>query len=423
MDARFLGLDNIAQTLNLNSKDNLQAFYDSVLKDRETLDLDFSGFEWADIQLDSEIEYAEIGDYIRGMATYTDQDSEPLARGKQVEITKFSTSIPTMRTKIVRGKNDYRQELLAAERASTMGRLNGESPYQSVEDYLISNLFDKLKEIPDRHAASIAYQLGQMKSKRKLELTSDINEGGLVGISFDSKVPDSNVKDFVVYNVDVDGNPDYEGLESDLVVQLKQDIRKIRRDKYRGYQNVTIEMQGATFDAIVESPTFFRRLGYSLRPDLQIVPKNHENAIAVGREKFYSEGDAFIQNYFKNAVGADELIINNTIVGSEHLDTVNKKFTTEKVNTFEEGVILVRPSGTIGKIFPVLPVRPDRQAVYADIFGGRGILEYMYNKDTREQKWVSELAALAVPVVPSKMYYYNVKGTTAQEVSTEAQGD
>jgi hypothetical protein len=420
MDARFLGLDNIAQTLNLNSKDNLQAFYDSALQERETLDVNFAGFEWADVQLNSEIEYAEIGDYLRGMATYVDSDSEPLARGKQVEITKFSTSIPTMRRKIVRGKNDYRKELLAAEKASTMGYLKGDSPYQSVEDYLISNLFDKLKEIPDSHAASIAYQIDRMKSVRKLALTPDNNEGGLIGLTFDSKVPDSNVKDVVVYNVDTEGNPTYDGADADIVVAIKQDIRKIRRDKYRGYQFVTIEMYGSTFDAIVESPTFLRRLGYSLRPDLQIVPKNNDNALTVGREKYLSSGDEFIKNYFKTAVGADEIIINNTIVGADHLDAVNKKFVTSKINTFEEGVILVRPSGIIGKIFPVLPVRPDRDAVYADIFGGCGILEYMYDKITREQKWISELAVLAVPIVPSKMYYYNVKGTTAQEVTVDA---
>jgi hypothetical protein len=72
----------------------------------------------------------------------------------------------------------------------------------------------------------------------------------------------------------------------------------------------------------------------------------------------------------------------------------------------------------IGKIFPVLPVRPDRDAIYADIFGGRGILEYMYNKDTREQKWISELSALAVPTVPSKMYYFNVKGEAASAAAS-----
>lgn len=412
MDARFYNLDNIAQTLNLNSKTNLQAFYNSALQEREVVDYENEGFVWADVQLDSEIEYAEIGDYLHGMATYVDADSEPLARGKEVELTKFSQSIPTMRRKIIRGKNDYKKELQAAEQASTMGALSGESPYQSVQDYLIGNLFDRLTEIPDSHSASIAYQVGQMKSNRKLSLTDENNSGGIVGIEFTSKVPDENVTDTPVYSVDAQGEISYDGYEADIVVELKKKIRKIRRDRYRGYTNVVVEIAGSTLDAIIESPTTLRRIGYSLRPDLQIVPKNDDNALTVGREKYYSEGDTFIQNWFKAAIGADAIIVHNEVVGASSLNATTKKFETEKVDVFDEGVILVRPSGIIGKIFPVLPVRPDRDAVYADIFGGRGILEYMYDKNTREQKWISELAALAVPTVPSKMFYFNVKAAT-----------
>lgn len=418
MDARLTEFANIARTLNLDSKSKLQTYYDTALAGRETLDLNIEGFSWAETQLDSEIEFAEIKDYIRGMATYVDNESEPLARGKQVEMTKLSTNIPTQRRKILRGKNVYKKMLLEAAKAETMGRLVGASPYQSVKEYLLNNLFDTLKEIPDSHNASLSYQVGQMKSARKLSLTPDNNQGGLVGIEFSAQVPDANVKKEVWYTKDADGNVTYVE-EADPILTLKKHIREIKLDRYHGYKNVTVEMNANTFFTLVEHPAILRKLGYSLRPELQIVPKNDANALAVGTDKFLSEDDEYIKQWFRKAIGADALLISTTIVGAEKLNSVSKKFETEKVDVFEDGVVLVRPSGIIGSIFPVMVVRPDTSAIYADIFGGRGIIEYMYDPHTREQKWVSEISFLAVPTMPSKMYYYEVQSETNSGGDTE----
>jgi hypothetical protein len=413
MDANFLlsGLDNIARELNLDSTSKLTAYYETALAGRETLDLNIEGFNRGEIQLDSNVEFAEISDYLRGMATYVDSESEPLARGKQVELTKLSQSIPTQRRKIVRGKNDYKRELLAANKAATMGQLTGQSPYQSVREYLFNNLFDTLKEIPDSHNASLSYQVGQMKSKRKLTLTSDNNQGGLVGIDFEARVPEKNVVTDAWYKKDTDGNVTYVET-ADPILTLKRKIRELKLDKYHGYQNVTVETNANTFYTFVEHPAILTKLGYSLRPELQIVPKNNDNALTVGTEKYLSEGDEFIKNWFARAIGADNLIVNTTIVGVDKLNATTKKFETEKVDVFDDGVILVRPSGNIGTIYPVQVVRPDASAIYTNIFGGWGILEYLYDKRTREQTWISEISFLAIPTMPKKMFYYEIEGTT-----------
>ena len=85
-----------------------------------------------------------------------------------------------------------------------------------------------------------------------------------------------------------------------------------------------------------------------------------------------------------------------------------KKFEYPLLKAFNENVMLVRPVGNIGTIKNVVPVRPDGSAISARMFGGRGIIEYRYNPETRTQYWESELTVLAVPNRPSKMYRFNL---------------
>ena len=74
MDARFLGFDNIAATLGLNTAKNLQMWYNEYLKGRETMGLNIDGFEWADPQLDFTYEFLVADGRIKAMATYVAPD-------------------------------------------------------------------------------------------------------------------------------------------------------------------------------------------------------------------------------------------------------------------------------------------------------------------------------------------------------------
>ena len=80
----------------------------------------------------------------------------------------------------------------------------------------------------------------------------------------------------------------------------------------------------------------------------------------------------------------------------------------DRLPAFGENVYLVRPSGAVGVIKNVIPLRPDGSAISATIFGGHGIIEYRYNEYTKTQDWVSELTALPVPTRPSDLYYLNI---------------
>lgn len=413
MDARFLGLDNIMASLGLNSPNAFQAWYEESLEGRETAGLNIEGFEWAEPQLDFDYAFLEASGRLKSMANYVDYNSEPLARGKAVELAKLEGQIPRQKRKINRGENDYRKELSALKDADIMARFRGDAPEDSVKAYLANNLFDTLSEIPDSHNASITYQVGQMKSHRSLLLTEENNKGGIIGAEFSSNVPDENVVTEEWFTVDAEGNVTYVE-DVDPIMTLKKKIRAIKLDRYRGYTNVAVEINGKTLFTIAEHPAVLTKLGYSLRPELMVSPNNDKNALKVGTDAYYSNQDGYMTDYIKRAIGADQLIVNDTIVGVDKLNTETKKFEQKKLDVFDEGVILIRPAGIIGSIFNVVPLRPDGQAIVAGIFGGRGIIEYRYNRETRTQTWVSELTALAVPNAPKKLHYINVQGTTPE---------
>lgn len=415
----LIGVEDIATKLGFNSRSRIQTTWDTLMQGRETLDLDTYGFTNAPIQLDSEVEFAEAKDYLRGMATYVDNESPVLPRGGQAELSTWKMAIPTQRRTVKRDKTDYKRMLLAATKDALSGMLVGKSSTQSVRDYLWNALYESLRVIPDSHVASLNYQVGQMLSKGALTLTHDNNPDGIKDVTFEARIPDGNKVTETWFTEAADGTVAY--VETvDPLLTLKKKIRSLKLDRYHGYTNVCVEMNPKTFFTLVEHPKVLQKLGFSLRPELQIVPKNEATAQSVGYEKYLSQGDQFMIDWVKNAIGADELRMRGAIVGVDKLNAVSKKFETEKIDTFEDGVILIRPTGNIGVIQPVMVVRPDRQAVYADIFNGWGIVEYFYNPKTRTQEWISEVSFLAVPTQPGNMYYYTVKGvaetgTTATE--------
>ena len=329
MDARFLGFDNIAATLGLNTAKNLQAWYNEYLEGRETMGLNIDGFEWADPQLDFTYEFLEADGRIKAMATYVAPDSEPLARGKDVSLAKLTGTIPRQKRKIVRGENDYRRELIALQEADVKARFRGDSPVDSVRNYLANNLFDTLAEIPDSHNASVTYQVGQMTSKRKLVLTADNNQGGIIGAEFSSNVPEENVTREEWYTVGADGAITYvEG--TNPIMAIKKKVRAIKRDLYNGYPMVKAKMSAFTFDALIEHPETLRALGYALRPELYASAKNDADALKVGTNAFYSNSHEYMVDFFKRAIDVDELVIDNTIVGVDKLNTSTKKFEQKK---------------------------------------------------------------------------------------------
>lgn len=423
------GID-IASTLDLNSSSRLQTFYDTALKGYETTNLETDGFTNAPIKLNSEVEFAEAKKYLRGMATYTSEDSEPIARGREAELTKWSESIPTIRYAVKLGKDDYKNRLLAAQDSvfsavlESNGR-KGNVARQSLRDYLIRTTTEDLRAFPESTVASLNYQCGQMLSKRGLYITRENNPDGIVGVKFESRVPEGNVTKEKWYTVKADGSLEYVTTVNP-VMTLKKKIRELRMDQYNGYTNVRVEMNYRTFFRMLEHPEVLEMIGNPNKELAILVAGLSKNTAAsakaqdVGRNQLLEWSDAAAVAWFKSAVGADEVKLHTAVVGVDKLDGTTKRYKTKKLNVFEEGVVLLRPTGNIGIIQPVQVIRPDKEYVYANFMNGWGIIEYFYDGRQKTQEWISEVSFLAVPTCPSDLHYVEVEEVASGATTTRA---
>lgn len=421
----FIAGIDVAKTLDINSSSRLQTFYDTALKGFETTELDTEGFVNAPMKLDSEVEFAEAKKYLRGMATYTDNDSEPIARGREAEITKWTQNIPTMRYAVKLGKDDYKNRLLAArdEVFSAVLEDKKTNSRQALRNYLIRETTEDLRAFPESTVASLNYQCGQMLSKRGLYVTRENNPDGIVGVKFESKVPTGNIKTEKWYTVKADGTIEYVTTVNP-VMTIKKKIRELRIDQYNGYSNVRVEMNYRTFFRMLEHPAVLEMIGNPNKELAILVAGLSKNTSAqaraqeAGRNQLLEWSDAAAVAWFKSAVGADEVKLHTAIVGVDKLDGTTKKYKTKKINVFEEGVVLLRPTGNIGIIQPVQVIRPDKEYVYANFMNGWGIIEYFYDGRHKTQEWISEVSFLAVPTSPRDLYYFEVEGVQPQPTYT-----
>lgn len=420
------GID-IASTLDINSTSRLQTFYDTALKGYETEGRETEGFTNAPVKLNSEVEFAEAKKYLRGMATYTDNDSEPIARGREAELTKWTQNIPTMRYAVKLGKDDYKMRLLAAQDAVLSAVLEDSKTgaRQALRNYLIQSTTEDLRAFPESTVASLNYQCGQMLSKRELNITRENNPDGIVGVKFESKVPAENIKKEKWYTVKADGSVEYVTTVNP-VMTIKKKIRELRIDQYNGYSNVRVEMNYRTFFRMLEHPAVLEMIGNPskeiviLAAGLSKASASTTKAQEIGRNQLLEWSDQAAVAWFKSAVGADEVKLHTTVVGVDKLDGTTKKYKTKKLNVFEEGVVLLRPTGNIGVIQPVQVIRPDKEYVYANFMNGWGIIEYFYDGRHKTQEWISEVSFLAVPTCPRDLHYVEVEEVAAAAITASS---
>jgi hypothetical protein len=341
------------------------------------------------------------------MATYVDLNSPALPAGKKAEFAKLTGSIPRQKYRIVRGENDYRKELILMQELASVTRMRNGNVGNELQNYVRKYLFNTLADFPTAHKVALNYQVGQMKSVGMLELTDENNPRGIKGAKFTAKVPAENfiTKKWFTKDSETGAYTPVEG--ANPIEDLKEKIRYIRFYKYG---NVKVELDEQYAFEIFKLPKVLEAIGYAMFPNLRLSKANEANAIAVAQ----SIDDDAKKEYFRKLIGADEIKYHNGIAAVEKLNVETKNYDHPTMKAFNTDVVLIRPTGTIGKIKNVVPLRPDGSAIVAGIFGNRGILEYIYNAQTRTQDWQSELTILAVPNRPKDMFYFKgVEVTTA----------
>lgn len=403
---KYFGLTTLMASNGITSSQAFDAYYQAILSRRENQDLNVIGFErWDTPQIDFTYQMLEAEERIKVMATVLDLNSEPIPIGTK-GFNTLTGSIPRQKARWERGENDYRKELIVLQNLVARGQFMNEAPDTSIRNYLSELLFGGLSEIQDAHTSRLSYMVGQMKSKGAFTVTDTDNPRGIQNITFSAQVPAANVTtktgDYRWFTDDA------KTIEGDASTPV-EDLKGIVRDAKDKYGRVTVEVNEQSFFEDMKHSKWQIALGYAMMPALFVNSGVTEAAQAAAAAYAATQGDDAIKAAFRKVIGADEVIFNGTVCGVEVWDNEDKKLVVNRIPAFAKNVYLVRPSGSVGVIKNVIPLRPDGSAISATIFGGHGIVEYRYNEYTKTQDWVSELTALPVPTRPSDMYYLNIK--------------
>ena len=395
---RFEGLDSLMASKGIRDARTFEAYLKAVFTKRENQNANLTGFVFDTPQLDFTYEMLEAERLIEVMASYVDLNSPVLPSGSSVKIEKLSGTIPRMKHATGLGENDYRKLMVSLNEVKSVARFSNVSETVAVQRFLSEQLFKKIDEIVAAFKNSLNYQVGQMKSAAQLTLTDANNPRGSIRATFTAHVPEANFIDKTWWTATSAGVETATG-------EPVEDIREIvRGERWRagGYDAVTVELNEKFLAKLLQHPAVLKAVGYALTGiGLRYTKANDDNAVAVAKGATYEAQ----KEAFRRLVEADELLLSKTVCGVETLNTTTLRYERKAVDAFEQYVVLVRPSGNVGVIKNVAPLRPDARAVYGGVYGGRGLIEYTYNADTREQHWKGELTALAVLSRPRDMKY------------------
>ena len=404
---RFNGLESLMASKGINSSKIFTAYLKEVFSKRESQDENLEGFVWDTPQLDFTYEMLEAEKNVEVMASYVDLNSPAVPLRKLTKLDVLKGTIPRMKASVVRGENDYRKQLIALNEVKSIANFGNTDESTAVSAFLSKQLFYSVDDIISAFKNSLNYQVGQMKSNAALTLTDENNPYGSIRATFTANVPEAN--HFVkTWFTDTNGT---ENPSSTPVNDIRNFVRELKW-KVNGYSNVAIEMSEKFLYKLLSHTDVLKAIGYALTGlGLRYTKANDDNAIAVARgTALEAQKEAL-----RRVLEVDELITSKTVCVATPATTSEA---ATPMDAFNDGVVLVRPTGTIGVIKNVAPLRPDSQAIVGSIYGGRGIIEYVYNRDTREQRWMGELTALAVPIRPKDMYYFHAYGSKASSAST-----
>ena len=393
-------------------------FYNTVFAKGENQNLDIRGATWGRLQDVFTYEMWERYNNVEVMATFVDLYSDPRAIGGSVKFNKLTGSIPRHKAIVTIDEVDVTEK--KHQVYGMMSALAGSGNVQAqvnadMEDYL----YTKISAIPNAHKNTVNFMVGQLKSRLDFKLDDKTSKGGVQGLVFPSHVPDENrlttkfwtvgAGDKISYNEDV--NP---------VEYIQQLVYDIKNHPFHSYDNVTMEMNAKSFKLLLKHPAWAKTIAYALDSSFYKVANNDENAVAFGRNWLLTAKDEAKIEIFKQICDIDEVLLSTAVTAYEvavKQTDIAPSLKRNRMDCFEEGRMLLRPSGNIISIIPVAPNRPDSSAVIStDIFGGRGLIEYWYEPREKVATWRSELTCLPVFTVPSQVY--NVAFTETEGAST-----
>lgn len=392
---------------NITSNPIFAQFYKSVFAKGENQDLDIRGAKWGRLQDVFTYEMWERYNNVEVMATFVDLYSDPRAIGGSIKYNKLTGSIPRHKAIMTMDEVDVTEKKhdLYAMRSALHGHADADieaAVNADLEDWY----YDKFSAIPNAHKNTINFMVGQLKSTLDFKLDNRSNPNGIQGITFPSHVPIENRSSVVFWTKDKGGNIIYNTIENP-VEYWQHVVYGIRNHPTLGYDRITLEMNAKSFKIMMKHPAWAKAIAYQQNSAFLIF-KDDKNAIAFGKNWLLTAKLEAQIAIFKEICDIDEVLLSTAVTATETAIKQTEaapSLRRNKMDCFDEGRALLRPSGDIITIIPVAPNRTDYSAVIStDIFGGRGLIEYWYDPKEKVSTYRSELTCLPVFTVPSQCY-------------------
>lgn len=415
----YKNMGDLMGYFGITSSPVFSTFYNTVFAKGENQNLDMRGATWGRLQDVFTYEMWEKYNNVEVMATFTDLYSDPRAIGGSVKYNKLSGSIPRHKAIMTLDEVDVteKKHQLYGMRSALAGQSNVESlVQQDMEDYF----YDKLSAIPNAHKNTVNFMLGQLKSRLDFTLDDRTNPNGVKGLTFPSHVPEKNRKTVKFWTVGADSKITYNA-DINPLEYWQQLVYDIKNDPYFGYDKVAFEINAKSFKTMLKHPACAKTIAYALNGAFYLTASNDKNATAFGTNWLLTASEEAKINIFKQICDIDEVLLSTAVTATEV--TVKQtgaapSLKRNKMDCFDEGRALLRPTGNIISIIPVAPNRVDSSVITASIFGGRGIIEYWYEPREKVATWRSELTCLPVFTVPSQCYNVAFTETAATDTAT-----
>lgn len=376
----------------ITSASSFQSYIKDVLSATENQNLKIDGFNWRDMQISFDYTQLIVESKLSVMSSYVDLDSPAAPIGSGGIELKGGT-IPRLKTLHSMDESEYRKYF---EMRASLAQLG-----LPVENAAMNKLFEITSEAQKMHELSVTYQRDQMVSNGALVLTDKNNPRGLQNLTFSANIPDANkttLTGTAKWFTTADGTT--EGSASDPMANLVALVKAIKKKYVTGF---SIECDRETLEKTLEHSKVKIAIGRYMYPLIEAGTDGDTQAMNAIVYSTYEAKKAALEAM----IGA-KIIASETIVAIEKLNATTKKLERIPIRSFNPNVFVARPDGNIGDIFPVFPLTPDSNGVYAKSMQNRMLWTYDYDTRKKIQTWETELTCLAVPNKVYEMFYLTI---------------
>lgn len=327
------------------------------------------------------------------MATYVDIDSDGATKSTDGMSLKQG-GLPTFKHEITLSRKVLREKMMLAD------AIGSSTP--EIEEVIMELLFKGVDDLLGGNYNTFRYQRHQIVSNKGQLIINAKNNPLGIPMKIDFGVPAKNIKTSTWYTESNDTIKQDDAVGK--TVNPLEIMRNVKRDAEEKDFAPTghWEVNKPTFEAFINLPFIRSLYTMAIRPDITSV----ENQLAFGK---LQEEDV-IKSWAERQIKATITVV-DSVSSIEKFNKDTKKIEYANIRSFEDGVFVYVPDGSIGDVQcgkPIFMETPGARTALYD--GGRTLIRQVFNDENMIQTIKSEVTGVCVPNKVRWMYYLNVKG-------------